>query len=172
MTEQGLRFEDRFNEHEVMLLEVFNKHQVRFILIGGVAAAYHGARNIENSTNDIDFLTSPTQSNAKKVHDAISEIESLASVVVDGQHVENFAKSKKRYIIHWMNCDVLTASSEQEFEKFYYKAISTKVKFQTLKVISIEHLIEMKTTVANSLDEQSEKHKTDVEELNKILSNR
>jgi hypothetical protein len=168
----SLRFEDRFNEQEIALLEIFNKHEVRFILIGGVAVAFHGARKIEDTTNDIDFLTSPTQPDARRTFDAVCEVESQAAVVVDNQHRENFAKPKKRYFIDWVYCDVLTASSEQEFETFFSKAISTEVQGQQIKVLSIEHLIKMKNSIGNSFDEQSEKHRIDVEALTKIVSNR
>jgi predicted nucleotidyltransferase len=167
-----LRFEDRFNEHEVALLEVFNRHEVRFILVGGVAVAFHGARNIENTTNDIDFLTCPTEPNAKRVFEAVREIESQAAIVIDSRHLENFAQAKKRYTIHWMYCDVLTAGSEPEFESFYCGAIATEVKGQSFKILSIEHLIEMKTPITNISDDQLEKHKIDVEELRRILINR
>jgi hypothetical protein len=170
--EPSLRFEDRFNEHEIALLEIFNRHDARFILIGGVAVAFHGARNIEDTTNDIDFLTSPTQPDARRIFDAVCEVESLAAVVVDNQHRENFAKPKKRYFIDWVYCDVLTASSEVEFETFFSKVISTEVKGQQVKVMSIEHLIRMKNSIAKSSDEQSEKHRIDVEALTEIVSNR
>jgi predicted nucleotidyltransferase len=171
VSEQGLRFEDRFYEQEVALLEVFNKYGVRFILIGGVAVAFHGARSIEDTTNDIDFILSPTLLNGKKIFDAVSEIELNAGIAVDPQHAENFAKPKKQYRIFWMHCALLTASSEVEFDRYFLSSILTQIKSQRVRVLSIEHLIEMKAPIANSSDEQAAKHAKDCDMLKQLTLN-
>jgi hypothetical protein len=70
-----------------------------------------------------------------------------------------------------MHCDLLTASSEVEFDRYFLDSVLTEVKSQGLRVLSIEHLIEMKTPIANSSDEQAVKHTIDVQNLAKLLSN-
>ena len=52
------------------LLELFNKHGVEYLIVGGYALAFHGAPRY---TGDIDILVNPTTGNARKVIVALTE---------------------------------------------------------------------------------------------------
>ncbi|MEM7393481.1 MAG: hypothetical protein AAF492_14140 [Verrucomicrobiota bacterium] len=52
------------------LLELFNKHQVEYLIVGSYALAFHGAPRY---TGDIDIFVEPTESNAQRVLTALNE---------------------------------------------------------------------------------------------------
>lgn len=52
------------------LLELFNKHKVEYILVGGYALAFHGAPRY---TGDIDLLIYSSQENGLKILSALDE---------------------------------------------------------------------------------------------------
>ena len=52
------------------LLESLNRHEVRYLLIGGYAVGIHG---YARSTNDIDFCVSGDEDNAEKLVRALTE---------------------------------------------------------------------------------------------------
>ena len=52
------------------LFELFNKHNVEYVIVGGYALAYHGAPRY---TGDIDILINPTEDNAERVLEALGE---------------------------------------------------------------------------------------------------
>jgi hypothetical protein len=52
------------------LLELFNKHNVEYLIVGGYALAFHGAPRF---TGDIDLFVRPVSENAKKILVALDE---------------------------------------------------------------------------------------------------
>ena len=52
------------------LLELFNKHNVEYVIVGGYALAFHGAPRY---TGDIDLVIKPDQENAQKVLKALKD---------------------------------------------------------------------------------------------------
>ena len=52
------------------LLELFNKHGVEYLIVGGYALAFHGAPRY---TGDIDLFVHPTSENARKIIAALTE---------------------------------------------------------------------------------------------------
>jgi hypothetical protein len=52
------------------LLELFNKHRVEYLIVGGYALAFHGAPRV---TGDIDLFVRPTDENANRVLAALDE---------------------------------------------------------------------------------------------------
>jgi len=51
-------------------LELFNKHKVEYLIVGGYALAFHGAPRF---TQDIDLFVRPTGENAERVLLALNE---------------------------------------------------------------------------------------------------
>lgn len=54
------------------ILEILNKHQVEYIVVGGVAAVIHGA---PMTTFDLDTLVKINAANAERLSEALSELE-------------------------------------------------------------------------------------------------
>jgi hypothetical protein len=52
------------------LLELFNKHKVEYLIVGGYALAFHGAPRF---TRDIDLFIRPTADNAVRILAALDE---------------------------------------------------------------------------------------------------
>ena len=52
------------------LLELFNKHKVEYLIVGGYALAFHGAPRF---TGDIDLLVRPVRENAERILAALNE---------------------------------------------------------------------------------------------------
>jgi hypothetical protein len=52
------------------LLELFNKHKVEYLIVGGYALAFHGA---PRATGDIDLFVRPTHENAERILAALKD---------------------------------------------------------------------------------------------------
>ncbi|HSW01145.1 MAG TPA: nucleotidyltransferase [Sedimentisphaerales bacterium] len=52
------------------LLELFNKHKVEYLIVGGYALAFHGAPRV---TGDIDLFVRPANENAERILLALDE---------------------------------------------------------------------------------------------------
>jgi hypothetical protein len=52
------------------LLELFNKHKVEYLVVGGYALAFHGAPRF---THDIDLFVRPTSENAERILTALDD---------------------------------------------------------------------------------------------------
>ena len=52
------------------LLELFNKHKVEYLIVGGYALAFHGAPRF---TGDIDLFIRPIRENAERILTALNE---------------------------------------------------------------------------------------------------
>jgi len=52
------------------LLELFNKHRVEYLIVGGYALAFHGAPRV---TGDIDLFVRPADENADRILAALDE---------------------------------------------------------------------------------------------------
>jgi len=52
------------------LLELFNKHKVEYLIVGGYALAFHGA---PRATGDIDLFVKPTNENAGRILAALDD---------------------------------------------------------------------------------------------------
>jgi hypothetical protein len=52
------------------LLELFNKHKVEYLIVGGYALAFHGA---PRATGDIDLFVRPTDENAERILVALKD---------------------------------------------------------------------------------------------------
>lgn len=52
------------------LLELFNKHKVEYLIVGGYALAFHGAPRF---TGDIDLFVRPVCQNAERILAALNE---------------------------------------------------------------------------------------------------
>ncbi len=52
------------------LLELFNRHKVEYLIVGGYALAFHGAPRV---TGDIDLYVRPAPKNAERILAALKE---------------------------------------------------------------------------------------------------
>lgn len=64
-----------FHDEHIALLKVILKHDVNFILVGGVAVNFYG---YSRPTGDLDVWLQPTESNKNKLVGALRELEILS----------------------------------------------------------------------------------------------
>jgi len=62
------------------ILEVLVRHEVDFVVIGGVAVAYHG---FVRATRDVDVIPSPAPDNLKRLWGALEELEARPASLRD-----------------------------------------------------------------------------------------
>ncbi len=69
-------------------LELLNEHEVKFIIVGGYALAFHGAPRF---TGDIDVFVKQDQENAKRILHALADFgfSSLDITIDDFQNQDN-----------------------------------------------------------------------------------
>lgn len=79
----------RFPELEdlIRLCDSLNKHQVKYLLIGGCAVILHG---FPRGTKDIDLLIDPSRENIQKIKKALSYLEDNAIAEMADDEVSRY----------------------------------------------------------------------------------
>lgn len=62
----------------------FHKHQVKYLVIGGIAAVLHG---VPRATFDLDILSEATEDNAQHLVEAMLEARLGTAALIDAQGV-------------------------------------------------------------------------------------
>ena len=71
----------------LLVCELLNKHQVRYIIAGAFACILHG---LVRTTEDVDILISPEPENCRKVIDALKELpDQVANELTEEDLLEN-----------------------------------------------------------------------------------
>jgi hypothetical protein len=154
-------FETRFNPIELDVLRLLNKHRVKFVLVGGVAVAFHGARLFEESTNDMDFMFSPDYENASRLSNAATSISEVVGLLLCIEP-SKLTKPKVKFRLARTNCEFLSANSTSEFEAFNQRSVQTMVSGYDLRIASVQDLISMKEDAIADATDNAEKHLSDL----------
>jgi len=135
------------------VIEALNRHQVRYVIVGGFAAIMHGH---DRATKDLDIVVDLETTEAKKAITALVSIGMEPRVPVDPFDFSDSAKRRG-----WMqdkNALVFTMIDPQnplfvvdlfiempmEFEAFFGRSKTIQLKQHAIRVCSIEDLIVMK----------------------------
>ena len=96
------------------VLELFNVHRVKYIIVGGYALAFYGAPRY---TGDIDILIKPDSKNAQRVLSALDEF-GFGSI---GLAVEDFENSDRvvQLGVPPVRIDIMTSLSGVSWEEVY-----------------------------------------------------
>ena len=94
------------------LLELFNKHGVEYLIVGGYALAFHGAPRV---TGDIDLFVRPSSENAERILAALNDF-GFGSLNLSR---EDFAKSGMvvQLGVPPVRVDIITGISGVSWEK-------------------------------------------------------
>ncbi len=138
--------------HVKTLVSNFEKHQVKYILIGGFAMAFHGH---VRATNDIDLWIKSTPENMQNLKKAlidtgITEASALreTSQLVGGFTVFNMLESDfKIDLFH-----NLKAYKENDFDSCYLRAKISDYQGLKIPVLNAEDLLIEKKNVARKKD--------------------
>jgi hypothetical protein len=127
------------------ILEVLNKHEVEYIVVGGVAAVIHGA---PMTTFDLDALVRINDLNADRLVNALSELEARFR-----EHRQTINPTKADIMagghLLLMTCagplDVLGfIGDQQRFEELVGASSEIQMAMGSLRLLDLDELIKQK----------------------------
>lgn len=149
------------------ILKAFQKKKVKYVLVGGVAVNLHGSMR---STADLDILVEMSDDNLEKIVKILKKQGYHAKQPVDPMKIAD-----KKVRDYWIKSKHIKAfsfykdgglkeldiiiDSPVSFEEARESAVNIKVENLTLRVVSVDKLIKMKSKTGRSVD------KLDIEEL-------
>ena len=109
------------------LLELLNKHEVEYAIVGAYALAFYGCPRY---TGDIDILVAPKVNNAKKIMKAISEF----GLILKNLKVEDFLASGQviQLGLSPVRIDIFTSLTGVSWQQVYSN--KTKGKYADVPV--------------------------------------
>lgn len=154
-----------FNQDFLEYVQLLNKHEVEYILVGGMAVNLHGYRR---TTGDMDLFVNPTKENhlkIRRVHHEfgmfLGEMETLSNFLNTGKYdVYTFGMSP-------IQIDVMTACKGISFDEAFEAAKSFEIEPGTsVTVVHFNDLIIAKKASNRPRDI------ADIHELEKVKKNR
>lgn len=124
----------------------FQEHDVRYVVIGGIASILHG---VPRATFDLDLLIEATADNGKRLLEALFEsgIGTAALTTVD-KLLENEITVFKDVV----RIDVQTSTPGLAFEEAWGRRITMKYQDQEFYVVSKADLIRSKRAAGREID--------------------
>jgi hypothetical protein len=124
----------------------FQKNDVRYLVIGGIAAVLYG---VPRATFDLDVLIEATLENAKRLLLAMSEsglgTASLASA-------DEVLSTEITIFTDRIRLDVQTSTPGIIFEEAWQRRVTMNYKGQVLEVVSLADLIASKRASGRDVD--------------------
>ena len=141
------------------LLETLNRCGVEFLVFGGWAVYRHGGRR----GKDLDLMLRPTVENGAKLVAACSELGHTP----DGWDASKIAEPFKILRMHTMEflADIITPPAGVDYASLRERSELIKVNGQVCSVIGKSDLIEMKRIAVSASTEEAQKHRDDLEWL-------
>lgn len=129
------------------LLELFNKHHVEFLLVGGYALAFHGAPRY---TGDMDIFVHASSLNAARIMAALSEFGFGSA----GLTAEDFQKENRvvQLGVPPVRVDVLTSLTGISWEYAYTNRVQGKYGGVLVSYIGRDEFIANKKAVGRQRD--------------------
>jgi uncharacterized nucleotidyltransferase DUF6036 len=124
----------------------FQKNDVRYLVIGGIAAVLYG---VPRATFDLDILIEPTKENAQKLLNALAQIgfgtaEMTSAEEIVGTEITIFTDR--------VRLDVQTMTPGLAFEDAWLRRVTMNYKGQKFDVVSLADLIQSKTASGREVD--------------------
>ncbi len=139
------------------LFELFNKHNVEYVIVGGYALAYHGAPRY---TGDIDVLIHSTEENAEKILQALDAF-GFGSL---GLSIHDFTRPEHVLQLGYppSRIDILTSISGVEWIEITENTVSDNYLDQPVRYIGLDQFIKNKRATGRPKD------LADLDALNKL----
>ncbi len=124
----------------------FQKHQVKYLVIGGIAAVLHG---VPRATFDLDILIEATEDNAERLLEAMIEARLGTATLIDAQELlaQEITIFQDRVRI-----DVQTKTPGLEFETAWQHKETMVYQNRSFYVLSREDLIASKRAAGRPID--------------------
>jgi hypothetical protein len=116
----------------------FQKHEVKYVIIGGIAAVLYG---VPRATFDLDILIDPTKENAQRLLNSLLEAGLGTATLTSPEDILNneitIFKDKVRI-------DVQTTTRGLDFKTAWQRRVDMEYQGQRFYVVSREDLIASK----------------------------
>lgn len=121
-------------------------HQVRYVVIGGIAAVLHG---VPRATFDLDILIEASAENVERLLEALLEAQLGTAALTTP---ENVLANEITVFNDRVRIDVQTSTPGLKFEKAWQDRETMSYQGQTFYVVSIEDLIASKRAAGRTVD--------------------
>ncbi len=130
------------------VFKCFQKHDVRYVVIGGIAAVMHG---VPRATFDLDILIEATPENAQRLLDALVEANLGTALLTSAEgllaHEITIFKDRVRI-------DVQTVTQGLHFEDAWQRRETMEYQGQSFYVVCRDDLIASKRAAGREVDLQ------------------
>jgi hypothetical protein len=153
---------DIYNEEFLLLTSIFEKNQVKYLIIGGFAVNRHGYKR---TTGDLDIYLQDSKENRQKLIIALEEIGyGRFDMLMDVPIVAGYCEIM---MDNGMYADLMTevkGLKQADFDEHFKMATVDIVNNVPVRFLHYNHLIENKKATGRNKD------LLDIEELEKINS--
>ncbi len=156
------------------VIEALNKHQVRYVIVGGFAAVMHGS---DRATRDLDIIVDLEPNEARKAIDAMVSIGFQNRVPVDpylftdAEERKRWKREKNAVVFTMLDPDFpvfvvdFFIENPIEFQALFDRALTAEFKGLSCRVCSIDDLIDLKKQAGRPKD------LVDIDMLQRLKSN-
>ncbi|HLA98470.1 MAG TPA: DUF6036 family nucleotidyltransferase [Anaerolineales bacterium] len=124
----------------------FQKHEVRYIVIGGIAAVLHG---VPRATFDLDILIDATPDNARKLLDSLLEANLGTAALISA---EELLAHEITIFQDRVRIDIQTITPGLRFEDAWRNRATMEYQGQVFYVVSKLDLIASKQAAGREID--------------------
>lgn len=129
-------------------IELLQKHEVEFLIVGGFAVALHGYPRF---TDDLDILVRRHEINAKKVINALNEFGFASLGLVEHDFLNDDMIVQLGYPP--LRIDLLTSiSGIDNYDELFANTFKIEANQMSLNIISLDDLIKNKDSTNRSID--------------------
>lgn len=145
------------NGRNADFIRALNAESVEFIVVGGLAVAYHGCRDIFE-VDDLDLMLCPEEMNIQRFISALAELG-----LRDSLSPSELAKANVQIPFkHDFYLDILTPPPSMDFTVMYRSSIQARLNGNHIRVIDRQNLIALKRLAVESTTKVYEKHRIDL----------
>ncbi|MGJ8697539.1 MAG: DUF6036 family nucleotidyltransferase [Verrucomicrobiaceae bacterium] len=129
------------------LLQVFNAHEVKYLIVGGYAAIHYSQPRY---TKDLDLWIEPSLENARKIAKAFH----VFGLPIEGFKIEDMADTGFQFFVGCPPCafDFLTSILGLEFSSAWEKRVASTEDDIPVWYVSKEDLVIAKKAVSRDQD--------------------
>ena len=133
-------------EADLNIYRCLNRHKVRYVLIGGIAAILYGSVRV---TRDTDILIEPTFKNADRLLKALQAAYFGTATLTTP---EKILKNEVNVFQDYVHLDVFTRIKGLSFKKVWANRLIKHIKGVRIPLISLADLILSKEAAAREID--------------------
>jgi len=124
----------------------FQQHEVRYVVIGGIAAVLYG---VPRATFDLDILIEATPNNAQRLLDALTDAGMGTATLTN---VDDILANEITIFQDRVRIDVQISTPGLQFETAWERKQNMKYQGQAFYVVSLDDLIRSKRAAGRAVD--------------------